>query len=848
MCQKDFNINYTMKIPFAIIFCFVGIIANAQLIIKGKIVDEFNNPLPFVNVFIQGTTYGTTTDDNGRFAFSSKKKRGILEVSFVGFQTKTIKINPKTKFLNITLTEGDNVLEEVVVVTKPKKRLKKKENPAYRILKEIWKRKRKNGLDLVDTYQYKKHTSIEIGLNNLDSAFIKRLFKDQYNETIKEVKYDSDGINYYIPIYLSEQIAKVYGNNKINKVRKDIEAEKQEGLGAQGFVFDRMSNSFKNLDIFKNNITLMQKTFVSPISTTGFGTYDYVLYDSIVKNKTKLYNIYFFPIRDEDLAFRGNFWVADKNFSIKSIKMQITKSANLNFVRRLSFEKEFEVKNDSVYIPTKNRYEGDFTFIDKNDSNRGLTIKKAENYKNYLLDKPLPVAFYNTASEKIRPDQYVKDSTYWSKVDNKENKTTYKLIQSVKEKKTIKRLTGFINTMASGYLDVFKNVQLGPFWTTFGQNDVEGFRTKLALRTFKTKDDRFRLLGHIAYGFKDKKIKYGAEAKYLLSYKPRIATSIAYQDDIEQLGSSLLNTTQLLGKSFGSAILFSRGTNYFLSDVKKIATNIDYAINPNFHVGLNFTRSKITSALPSMFSINYLNEKGEISSSITDVASDFYVSFTPRRNVYGLGVEQRFGKNLFPSIVLNYRLGYKGVLGGTHNYSKVQIKYNQPIVVGKIGTLDTTIEGGKTFGTVPISLLSPIPANQSYSLVKDTFTLMNYYDYVTDTYGAVHFEHHFNGFILNRIPLIKKLKLRSLVTFRAVYGSVSKANRAINDKYSSIIYNTPDKKPYYEYGVGLENIGYGNLRFFRVDFIWRSDYTPAPNNIAKPTPTFGIRIGVKPGL
>ncbi|MBS9774551.1 MAG: carboxypeptidase-like regulatory domain-containing protein [Tenacibaculum sp.] len=837
-----------MKIKLTILVCLISFIAKAQLTIKGKVVDEFNNPLPFVNVFVQGTQFGAITDDDGNFDFLSKKEEGILEASFVGFQTQTIKINSKTKFLNITLIEGDNVLEEVVLVTKPKKRLSKKENPAYKILKEIWKRKRKNGLSLVKNYQYKKHTSIEVGLNNLDSVFIKKMFKKEYNDIIKNANYDNDGVNYYLPIYLSEQVSNVYGNNKTNKIREDIEAEKKDGLGADGFVFDRMSNSFKNINVFKNNITLMQKSFVSPLSTNGFSTYDYLLYDSIVKNNKKLYNIYFFPIRDEDLAFRGNFWVSDKNFSIKKIKMEVNKSANLNFIRRLIFEKEFEVKNDSIYLATANKYEGDFTLVDKNDNNKGLTIKKTENYDTYVLNKPLPDNFYEISAKKTRPNQYYKDDKYWNKVANNEDKNTHILIQKIKSKKRIKNLTGLINTLATGYIDIAKNIQFGRFWNTFGYNNIEGLRTKLGFRTFKTKDDRFRLLGYVAYGFKDKKIKYGAEANYLLSYEPRIAIGMAYQDDIQQLGASLLNTDKLLGESFGSSVLFSRGNNYFLSNIKKFATNFDYAINPNFHIGFNFTRATITSSLPEKFSINYLNENGEISSSVTNFYSDFYISFTPNRNVYGLGVKQRFGQNLFPTLILNYKRGYKGIFGGTHDYSKLQIKYNHPIVLGKIGILDTTIELGKTFGTVPISLLSPIPANQSYSLVKDTFSLMNYYDYVTDTYATAHFEHHFNGFILNRIPLIKKLKLRSLITFRAVYGTVSNSNRAINDKYSSIEYNTPNNKPYYEYGFGIENIGYGNLRFFRIDAIWRTDYTPAPNSISKPTPKFGIRIGIKPGL
>ncbi len=837
-----------MKFKLSIVIFLISFFAKAQLTIKGKIVDEFNNPMPFVNVFLKGTTIGVTTDDEGFFNIQTEKDRGVLNISSVGFESQKIRINKKTEFLNITLTEENNILDEVVLVSKPKKRLAKKENPAYKILKEIWKRKRKNGLSLVDNYQYKNHKTIEIGLNNVDTAFIKEIFKTEYKDILKNIKYDSNGSNFYIPFNLVEQITNVYGSNKLNKIREDIEAERKDGLNSNGFGFDRISDSFKEVDIFKNNITLMQKSFVSPISTSGFSTYDYLLYDSIVKNNEKLYNIYFFPIRDEDLAFRGNLWVSEKNFSIKKIKMEITKSANLNYVRRLVFEKEFELKNDNIYLPSVNIYEGDFTLLDKNDNKKGLTVKKTENFTSYILNNALPDTFYDIKNEKVRPNQFLRDKKYWKKIHNEENKNTFSLIKRVKGKKRISRLTRLINVLSSGYVTIAKNIQFGSIWDVFGQNNVEGLRTKIGFRTFKTRDDRFRLSGYVAYGFKDKKFKYNLDAKYLLSYKPRITIGATYQKDNEQLGSSLLNTNSLLGKTFGASALFTRGNNYFLSNVEKISTNFDYAINPNLHIGFNISRAKIKSASPKDFSINYLNENGEVSSSVIDFNTDTYISFTPKRNVYGLGVEQRFGKNLHPSIVLNFRHGYKDFFGGTHTYNKIQLKYNQPIVIGKVGILDTLIEVGKTFGTVPISLLSPIPADQSYSREKGTFSLMNYYDYVADTYAAIHLEHHFNGFILNRIPLIKKLKLRSVVSFRAVYGDVSDENRRINDGYSSIIYNVPNNKPYYEYGVGLENIGYGNIRIFRVDAIWRSDYTPAPNSLSKPTSMFAIRIGIKPGL
>lgn len=826
---------------------------HAQLTLKGKVVDEFDNPLPYVNVSLQNTNFGTTTDDDGRFFLKTKKYRGTLEVSFVGFETQTIRVNQKTKYLNIVLKEESDQLDEVVVVSKPKKRLKKKENPAYKILKEVWKRKRKLGLNKVSHYQYKKHTAIEIGLNNLDTLFLKSIFKKNYDREIKQVRYDNDGINYYIPVYLNENVTKVYGDNTRAIVREDIEAEKEEGLGAQGFVFDRMSNTFQNVDIFRNNITLLQKSFVSPISSNGFATYDYVLYDSIVENKKKLYNIYFFPRRDGDLAFQGNMWIADGNYAIKKIKMRVHPSINLNFVRALSFEKEFEVKNDSIYLPTRNAYDGDFTLVDKNESNKGLTIKKTVTFESYLLDHPKPAAFYSQKIEKIRPDQFQRDSTYWTEKGTIAPKETYSLIQTVKKKKKIKNITGFINTIANGYFNTGLGIQFGPFWTVFANNQVEGFRTKLGFRTFKTKDDRFRMNGHVAYGFKDKKFKYGLEGRYLLSYQPRIAVGLGYQNDIEQLGSTLLNTTQLLGNSFGTTALFNRGDNFFLSKVHKIAANFDYQIKLNLHVGFNLTHSRIRSASPAHFSTSYLDNQGKLQSNIVDVSSDVYLSYTPGRFVYGLGVERRFGRNIFPTFVLNYRRGYKGPFNGTHSYHKIQFKYAQPILLGELGLLDATIEGGKTFGEVPVALLNPVPANQSFSLVKNTFALLNYYDFVTDTYAATHLEHHFNGFIFNRIPLLKKLKLRSLLTFRAAYGSISDANRAINDGVvnragtANILYNTPSKM-YYEYGVGIENIGYGNLRFLRIDAIWRSNYTPPNGSFINPTPKFAIRIGIRPGL
>ena len=218
--------------------------------------------------------------------------------------------------------------------------------------------------------------------------------------------------------------------------------------------------------------------------------------------------------------------------------------------------------------------------------------------------------------------------------------------------------------------------------------------------------------------------------------------------------------------------------------------------------------------------------------------AELYMLFTPNRNIFGYGVERKPGTNLYPSFLLSYQKGLE-IGAGSTTYSKLLFSYNQPLKLGKFGILNNTIETGKIFGDAQLSVLSPVPANQTYSLVANTFSLLNYYDFVVDQFLVGHFEHHFNGYILNKIPIVKKLKLRSLMTFRGVLGNISDSNTAINR--SSIIYNAP-KELYYEYGFGVENIGFGNLRLFRIDCIWRSEF----NNPNNSSPNFGVRLGMSP--
>jgi len=833
------------KLSYALYLIFIFSIGlQAQTKVTGTVYDEMNEPMPFASVYFKGTTIGVTTNENGKFTLSSDTTQKVLVASFVGYTNQEVVLKSEvTENLKVRLTIGQE-LQEVLIVNKPKKHLSKKENPAYRILQGIWANKKKNGVKLAKAYDYERYSSISLGLSNLDSVFLRKIVGNGYDSVAAIVKEERRQNKFIVPVYMKETNEHVYGNNLLNKERIDMEAERSTGLNQRGFIFDRISNTFTTIDVYEDDIVILNKAFVSPISTRGYGVYEYLLKDSIVEGGKKTYHIYFFPRESADLVFEGSFKVTDKTFALTEISMRTNKNINLSLVRNLYFEKYFETVNDTMYLPTRDYYEGDFTLFTKNDDEKGFYVKKNLVYSDYTLNQPKPDAFYDGKITQIRGDQFEKEDQYWKSLRASELKTeeTRKVIQDLKSNKKVRTVTDIITVLSSGYMGLFDGVQVGYLWQLLTNNNVEGLRIRAGFRTYKTDNDRFRAMVYGAYGTKDKKFKYGAEAKYLLSFKPRIVVGASHLDDNLQLGGKLIETDELLPKNLNTNVIIGRGENYFLSRVKRTSVNFDFAFSNNLHMNVSSVRQQIKAADPEHFSIDYADPlTGQTLSALTDYTSNISLIYTPGRYVYGFGVDQKLGTTLYPTIILKYIRGNKGVFGGDFDYNKIQMSVNKPIFLSNFGTLKTNIEFGKVFDAVPLPLLNPITADQTFSVVPNSFSLLNYYDFVTDTYLAAHFEHHFNGLIMNRIPLIKKLKWRSLIFYRFAYGSISQKNIDMNRSF--IAYQAPSDKVYSEYGFGFENIGYGNFRPFRVDFIWRNDFT-AVNG--KQSPGFGVRFGFIP--
>ncbi|MFJ1330453.1 DUF5686 and carboxypeptidase-like regulatory domain-containing protein [Capnocytophaga canimorsus] len=833
-----------MKKNIFLILFLLPFFTIAQTVVSGKIIDEQGNPVSFANVVFVNSTIGTYSDIDGKFSLYAEKRYREIEVSFVGFASKKIRLEQaNTSNLVIILAEGEE-LSEVIVVAKPKKALSKKENPAYPILQGIWKNKSKNGIENTLSYQYKKHSITELGINNLDTLFLKRALQKDYDtirKILSEKKYKE---KFTVPMYLKEKIEFVYGNNELNKTRTDTYAERSQGVVQNGYGLERIGNAFDDFNIYENSYIILNRPFISPLSEFGYGVYHYVLNDSIIEENRKFYKVYFFPREDQDLALEGSFLVDSKSFIIKTIEMKTTPKTNVNLVRDLFFQKHFKIINDSVYLPYREINEGDFTVFSKDDSEKGMYIRRTTEFSDVLLNQPKDANFYDQIKEQTRRFQYEKDEDYWKKneLTSVNLLKTRALIQEIGNNKRIRRVSDVVDIIGSGYIPMGKHLQFGAFWQTLTTNDVEGLRIRTGFRTFNSTEDRFRSYFYGAYGTKDNDFKYGVSAKYLLLHKPRIVVGAAYQNDNLQLGGVIQHNDAQLNFVNPSNFMLSRGKNYYLTKNQCIQGVFSYNPHKNLELSLFGIYQNSRPAAPEHFSIAYQKTPtAEVLHQYSDFQSGFIFTYTPKRNVYGFGVEQRYGTKLYSTYSLKYTRGTQGVIKSQFDYDKVQLLVSRPTPIWKIGTLRSTLKAGKIFGAAPLTVLTPTPVNQAYTLTPQAFALLDYYDFITDTYINGYFEHHFDGFIFNRIPFIKKAGLRSLAFARFAYGTLSVENRLAN--FSNIInYNAPERL-YWEYGFGIENIGVGNFRFIRVDFVWRNDFNDV-NGVRNPK--FGIRVGILP--
>ncbi|MGX1928883.1 DUF5686 family protein [Flagellimonas sp. 2504JD4-2] len=816
--------------------------AFSQTKVGGIIIDESGSPIAFANIVFMDSSEGTITNDNGRFYIESDNTYSTIQVSFIGYETREIELAQKVNFnMEIVLVESTEQLKEVVVYTGKQS---KKDNPAIDILKKIWAKKRENGVRKFKQYQFDKYEKVEFDLNTIDSALIKSKMFRGLEFMFEDLDTSRITGKTYLPMFLNETFSKVYGDNIINEEKEDVLGNKNSGFGGNQAITAFVEDLYSDYDVYDNYLKFFDKSFTSPLSKTGVDTYNYVLSDSTFIDNKWCYNIIYYPRRKNELTFKGDFWVNDTTYAIKKINLQVTKSANINWVKEIYIEQDFDVVSDSVFLLKRDYMLSDFSFS-KKEKSRGVYGKRTTVYDNYQFDTNRPEEFYKAESDPYDPRVFTRDSIFWKNARleklNDDESGIFKLLDTLKTVPKFRTYYDIVSILGSGYIEIDKwNIDIGDIYSTFGFNDAEGTRIRAGARTYFGQNDTWRLEGYMAYGFTDKKFKHGLSGKFLLDRKTRLILSGGNRRDVEQLGLSLTSTNDVLGRSIASSSLVTVGANDRLTNINLSTVNLEMEPVKNFRVRFGSSFRTLRSALPDAFSLDYVDPESPtgISSEVKQFDINTTLIYTPGKRTIGYGVEPVSINSNHSTLLFNYTKGISGFLESDFDYERVQFSYRQPWQIGGFGRLTSSIELGKTFGEVPLSLLSVVPGNQTLFSLYNVFPNLDFYEFVTDTYATVHLEHNFNGRLFSRLPIIRNWNLREIVGLRGAWGQLSDENIALSAP-TNIPLMAPEDQIYWEYSFGIGNI----FKILRIDFNFRGNYLDNPD--ARPfgiTGTFGFNF------
>ncbi|MDN3493990.1 DUF5686 and carboxypeptidase regulatory-like domain-containing protein [Winogradskyella bathintestinalis] len=798
---------------FSILLIAFSIMVSAQ--ITGNITDQNNNALPFVNVLIENTYIGTTSNDDGYYELNiSTPKTYIIAYSYLGYKTvkQEVTIEKFPYQIDVTLTEESVSLSEVIIDSEI--------DPAIAIMQKAIAYRETN-LNKIHSYKADFYSR---GLIKIKDA-PEKILGQEVGDLGGGLDSTRSGI-----IYLSETISKIQFLSP-DKLKEKITASKVSG-DDNGFSF----NVAMDVDFnFYNNTINFGNEIISPIANNAFVYYRYKLDGVFYDDRGNLINkIKVIPKRKNDPVFSGNIYIVEDQWSIYALELDITGvQARIPVVDIVTLKQSFSysdthniwakisqsidfrfgmmgIKGDGRYTAVYSNYEFN-TGLTKNDFNRELVaFEKEANKKDSLFwntIRPVPL----TSEERI--DYVKKDSLqtlheskpYLDSLDRDNNK--FKLD----------------NIIGYTYLNSHKNYRIGFDIPVIGGvqfNTVQGYALNANVFYTKNYDDFkrfFRASGKLQYGFSDHRLRATGSLTYKFNSITNAFLNLSGGVSAEQFNSS----------SPISPLINSVSTLFFEDNYMKLYDKSFVALNYSeelfngirLYTGVSYERRK---ALFNTTDQTFINEDNDVYTSnnpLNETAFDI-APFESHNIIKGnIDVRINFGQEYlsypdakynvnnddYPTIYLGYEKGFSAT-NSDYNFDQVKIRLNQSFNIKDKGKFRYNLKAEKFFNADAIAFMDYQHFNGNLTHVStegnytNVFNNLNYYAASTDdAYFESHIEHDFNGFLLGKVPLLNKLN------FNLVVGAHLLA--------------IPNFKPYQEYTVGLDNIGWGKWRFLRVDYL-----------------------------
>lgn len=832
---------------FLLLGCCISVSAQN---IQGVVTDSLtNDPIPYLSVFYEGKGVGSITDNDGHYKVETHKGWNKLTFSAVGYVTKVVNIIPGvTKNLNVRMRPDDIMLDEVVV--KPKReKYSRKNNPAVELMKKVIAHKNNNKLSENDYYQYNKYQKITMSLNDVTPEMLEKGMYKKMPFLKDQIELCEETNKFILPISVDETASqKIYRKHPKSEktIIKGMSSTGVNELFATGDMLSTvLKDVFTDVNIYDNDIRLLQYPFISPISSSdAISFYKFYIMDTTFVDKDKCFHLTFVPNNSQDFGFTGHLYVlADSSYTVKKCTMNLPKKSGVNFVDNMDIIQEFEQLPNGEWVLKTDDMIVEMTLM---KIMQGFQIRRTTRYSDYAFDELPQQLFKRKGAEIKEADAMMRGDDFWNQyrpvpltqTESSMDMLVKRLEQMPGFKYVIFVLKAFIeNFVETGTKDNPSKVDIGPVNTMISNNYIDGLRLRMSAQTTANLNPHLFLKGYYAYGFKDHRSKYMGEVEYSFNKKeylprefPKNSITFSYQYDVMSPTDKFLKTDK-----DNVFVSFKTSTVDQMSYVRNIA--LKYENETQF--GLKTTVEVKHSTDEPTGGLAYItnDDQKTLVPEIQTMEASLAFRYAPGETF--VNTKQRRIPVSFdaPVFTLSHTTGFKGVLGGEYNFNLTEVGLYKRFWFSSWGKIDMFVKGGAQWNKVPFPLLIMPAANLSYILQRETFNLINNMEFLNDRYASLDVSWDLNGKIFNRIPLLKKLKWREAIGFKMLYGHLTDKNNPMKHPGDSELFLFPTrdgrptsfvmdpKTPYMECSVGIHNI----FKILHIDYVRRLNYLDHPD-------------------
>lgn len=845
--------SLTKRFFFLLVFWTLALMANAQNIIHGYVVDQqTGDGIPFATIVCKSSNSIIKSDSLGRFLLP-RSEQDNLAITAVGYKKRRVRVSSNTpEDFHVVLYPDSRHIEEVVVNGKRVRRYRRKDNPAVELMRKVIEAKKANRLTNRDYFQYKKYQKLTLAINNITQKDLEGPMFQSEPWLLNYVEPSPLGNNLILPISVDETVSRHLYKRRPQTERDIIEGQNSKGVGQLIQTGENLNillkEYFQDVDIYDDQIEILQQRFPSPIGATAISFYHFYIDDTLRVEGDSCIRLQFTPTNQQDFGFRGELYVmADSTYRVKRCDLQLPGKTGVNFIESLRMEQLFGEQSDGNWVLTTDNMIVELQLTDK--FQRAVVIRNTR-LSDYDFSVIPAKEFRGHGLVSYDPQARMRDGSFWAA--NRQfqlgvgeggmDDFMRKLSQTKNFGWALFGIKAFLeNYVETGSSKTPSKLDLGPVTAMVSRNEVDGLRFRFGGKTTAHFNPHFFLEGYYAKGNKSGKHYYGAKATYSLNKKaymphefPMRTISLESSSDVMAASDKYLK----YGKDNVFLLIRPQKTKYlyfYNRQLLNFTWETDYGLKADIELKLEQDKpaGKMTFQRMSDGLLLDKMRTTELRLGLTYQAGQTFIT----------SKEQRFEVNQDATrLSFSHTMGFSNFLGGQYRHHYSELSLRKRFWLGSWGFIDTQGRVGVEWCKVPFPLLAMPPVNTSIFEQQDAFSTMENMEFLNDRMAQLTVAWTLNGKLFNRIPLLHKLKWREYVAMKAMWGKLSDKNNPMMppNQHDAILFHFPEgchvmnHEPYLEMVVGIQNI----FKFLEIDYVRRLTYTAYPDISIR-----GVRIG-----